>query len=319
MWSGFPLFPEEASTLAAKVDMLYLFLVGVTLLFSLGIAAVLIAFAIKYRRRSEADRPAEIHGSLLLELAWSVVPFFIVVAMFVWGATLFFSMNRPPDNAIDIQVVGKRWMWKLQHMTGQREINELHVPAGRPVRLTLTSEDVIHSFFVPAFRMKKDAVPGRYNVAWFEATRPGRYHLFCAEYCGTQHSRMIGWIVVMEPADFQTWLQGGPAPTSPVEAGQKLFSELNCATCHRPDSQGRGPVLDGVAGSTVRLANGETVTADEGYLRESILVPAAKVTDGYQPIMPTYQGQVSEEAVLQLIAYIQSLKGPGGAAGAGSK
>ena len=319
MWSGFPLFPEEASTLAAKVDLLYLFLVGVTLLFSLGIAVVLVAFAIKYRRRSDADRPAEIHGSLLLELAWSVVPFFIVVAMFVWGATLFFSMNRPPDNAIEIQVVGKRWMWKLQHMTGQREINELHVPAGRPVRLTLTSEDVIHSFFVPAFRMKKDAVPGRYNVAWFQATKPGRYHLFCAEYCGTQHSRMIGWIVVMEPADFQTWLQGGPAPTSPVEAGQKLFSELNCVTCHRPDSQGRGPVLDGVAGGTVKLANGETATADEAYLRESILVPAAKITEGYQPIMPTYQGQVSEEAVLQLIAYIQSLKGPGGPAGAGSK
>jgi cytochrome c oxidase subunit 2 len=319
MWSGFPLFPEEASTLAAKVDLLYLFLVGVTLVFSVGIAAVLIVFAIKYRRRSEDERPPEIHGSLLLELAWSIVPLFIVVVMFVWGATLFFSMNRPPDNPIEIQVVGKRWMWKLQHMTGQREINELHVPAGRPVKLTLTSEDVIHSFFVPAFRMKKDAVPGRYNVTWFEATKPGRYHLFCAEYCGTQHSRMIGSVVVMDPADFQTWLQGGPPPTSPVEAGQKLFTELNCNTCHRADSQGRGPVLEGVAGATVRLQGGASVTADEAYLRESILLPAAKVTEGYQPIMPTYQGQVSEEAVLQLIAYIQSLKGPGGPDRAGSK
>ncbi len=319
MWSGFPLFPEEASTLAAKVDLLYLFLVAVALVFSMGIAAVLIVFAIKYRRRSDTERPPEIHGSLALELAWSIVPFFIVVVMFVWGATLFFSMNRPPDNAIEIQVVGKRWMWKLQHMTGQREINELHVPAGRPVKLTLTSEDVIHSFFVPAFRMKKDAVPGRYNVSWFQATKPGRYHLFCAEYCGTQHSRMIGSVVVMDPADFQTWLQGGPAPTSPVEAGQRLFTELNCDTCHRPDSQGRGPVLDGLAGATVKLQGGASVTADEAYLRESILVPAAKITEGYQPIMPTYQGQVSEEAVLQLIAFIQSLKGAGGPGGVGSK
>ncbi len=320
MWSGFPLFPEQASTLAGQVDLLYLFLVAVTTAFSLGIALVLVFFAIKYRRRSEADRPAEIHGSLLLELAWSIVPFFITIVMFVWGAVLFFSMNRPPDNPIEIHVVGKRWMWKLQHMTGQREINELHVPAGRPVRLTMTSEDVIHSFFVPAFRMKKDAVPGRYNVAWFQATRPGRYHLFCAEYCGTQHSRMIGSVVVMEPADFQTWLQGGPAPTSPVEAGQKLFTELNCVTCHRADSQGRGPVLDELAGSTVRLVGGATATADETYLRESIMLPAAKVVDGYQPIMPTYQGQVSEEALLQLIAYIQSLKAAGAAgAGAGGK
>jgi cytochrome c oxidase subunit 2 len=320
MWSGFPLFPEQASTLAPQVDLLYLFLVTVSVVFSLGIAIVLVIFAVRYRRRSDSERPEEIHGSLLLELAWSVVPFLITIVMFVWGAIVFFAMNRPPDNAIEIHVVGKRWMWKLQHMTGQREINELHVPAGRPIKLTLTSEDVIHSFFVPAFRMKKDAVPGRYNVTWFQATKPGRYHLFCAEYCGTQHSRMIGQVVVMEPADFQTWLQGGPAPTSPVEAGKKLFSELNCATCHRPDSQGRGPVLDGLAGGTVRLVGGGTATADEAYLRESIMVPAAKIVEGYQPIMPTYQGQVSEEAVLQLIAYIQSLKGPQApGAGAGGK
>jgi cytochrome c oxidase subunit 2 len=201
-------------------------------------------------------------------------------------------------------------MWKLQHMTGQREINQLHVPVGRPVKLTLTSEDVIHSFFVPAFRLKKDAVPGRYNMAWFRATRTGTYHLFCAEYCGTEHSRMIGQIIVMEPDEYQTWLQGGPAAVSPAAAGQKLFTELNCVTCHRSDSQGRGPVLDGVAGSSVRLQSGEVVTADEAYLRESIVSPSARIVEGYQPIMPTYQGQVSEEALFQLIAYIQTLKGP---------
>jgi cytochrome c oxidase subunit 2 len=325
MFSGFPLFPEQASTLAAGVDGLYLFLVALTAFFAVAIFFTLLVFAVKYRRRSAGEWPEEIHGSLLLELAWSIVPFLITIVIFTWGALLFFSMNRPPDNSIEINVVGKRWMWKLQHMTGQREINELHVPAGRPVKLTLTSEDVIHSFFVPAFRMKKDAVPGRYNVAWFQATKPGTYHLFCAEYCGTQHSRMIGSIIVMEPAAFQTWLSGGPAAISPVEAGQRLFTELNCVTCHRADSQGRGPVLDHLYGSPVKLQNGDTVTVDDAYLRESILVPAAKVVAGYQPVMPTYQGQVSEEAVFQLIAYIQSLKGPqsappvAAAAPAGSK
>jgi len=290
MFTGFPLFPQQASTLAASVDGLYLFLVALTVFFFVVISATLLVFAVKYRRRSAGEWPEEIHGSLLLELAWSIVPFFITIVIFAWGAILFFSMNRPPDNAI--------------------EINELHIPVGRPVKLTLTSEDVIHSFFVPAFRAKKDAVPGRYNVLWFEATRAGRYHLFCAEYCGTQHSRMIGEIVAMEPADFQTWIQGGPAAESPAVAGQKLFVELNCVTCHRPDSQGRGPVLDGLAGSTVKLVGGATTVADEAYLRESILVPAAKIVDSYQPIMPTFQGQVSEEGVLHLIAYIQSLKGP---------
>jgi len=309
---GFPLFPDRASTLAAEVDALYFYLVGVTIVFSVGIALALIFFAIRFRRRSEAERPAEIHGSLALELTWSLVPLALVTVMFVWGARVFFHMNRPPDDSMTISVVGKRWMWKLQHPTGQREINELHVPVGRAVKLTLTSEDVIHSFFVPAFRIKRDAVPGRYNFAWFEATRTGTYHLFCAEYCGTEHSRMIGRVVVMEPDDYQTWLAGGPAPESPVQAGEKLFVELNCRTCHRPDSSGRGPVLDGLLGSKVQLQNGETVLADEAYVRESILNPAAAVTAGYQPVMPTYQGQVSEEAVLQLIAYIRSLAAPGG-------
>jgi cytochrome c oxidase subunit II len=312
MWSGFPLFPEQASSLAAEVDGLYVFLIAITVFFSLGIALTLGFFAVRYRRRSDADRPAEIHGSLVLELTWSLIPLAIVMVVFVWSAALFFAQNRPPDDAMDVHVVGKRWMWKLQHMTGQREINELHVPVGRAVRLTLTSEDVIHSFFVPAFRMKKDAVPGRYNVAWFKATKTGTFHLFCAEYCGTEHSQMIGQIVVMEPDEFQTWLQGGPAPVSPVAAGQKLFTQLNCITCHRSDSQGRGPLLDDLAGSQVRLQGGEVVVADESYLRESILNPTASIVEGYQPIMPTFQGQVSEEGVLQLIAYIESLKTPHG-------
>jgi cytochrome c oxidase subunit 2 len=209
---------------------------------------------------------------------------------------------------MEVFVVGKRWMWKIQHMTGQREINQLHVPVGTPVKLTLTSEDVIHSFFVPAFRVKKDVVPGRYNTTWFQATKPGRYHLFCAEYCGTKHSAMIGEVIVMEPADFQAWLSGGIPGASLATVGQKLFAELACTTCHKPDSTGRGPVLEGVFGNPVKLANGETVIADEGYLRESIATPSAKVVEGYQPVMPSYQGLVSEEGLAQLIAYIQTLK-----------
>ncbi|HSB61429.1 MAG TPA: cytochrome c oxidase subunit II [Vicinamibacteria bacterium] len=308
-----PLFPPQASTLAGEVDTLYFFLVAVTVFFSLLIAAGVVFFAIAYRRRSERERPEEIHGSLALELVWTVIPLLLTVVMFAWGAQVFFHMNRPPDDAMNVAVVGKRWMWKLQHPTGQREINELHIPVGRPVKLTITSEDTIHSFFVPAFRLKKDAVPGRYNYAWFEATKTGTYHLFCAEYCGTEHSTMIGRVVVMEPDEYQTWLAGGPPPESPVKLGERLFVELNCVTCHRIDALGRGPLLHGIFGKPVRLASGETVIADAAYLRESILNPAAKVAAGYQPVMPTYQGQVSEESLLALIAYIQSLPAPVGA------
>ena len=306
------LFPEQASTLAAQVDLLYFFLIGISLFFGVLIATLLVVFAIRFRRRPGAGIPPVIHGSTPLEIAWSVIPFGLSMIIFLWGAALFFEMARPPDNAHEVFVVGKQWMWKLQHLEGRREINELHVPLGQAVKLTMTSEDVIHSFFVPAFRVKKDAVPGRYQVEWFEATRPGRYHLFCAEYCGTKHSAMIGSVVVMEPAAFQAWLGGGAAGLSLAAAGQKLFGDLACATCHRADASGRGPILDGLAGKTVKLANGESLTADEAYIRESIVTPSAKVVEGYQPVMPTYQGLVSEEGLMQLVAYIQTLKAPEG-------
>ncbi len=305
-----PLFPPQASTIASEVDALYFFHIAVTSFFSLLIAAGVVYFAIRYRRRSNAESPPEIEGSLALELTWTFIPLLITIVMFVWGAQVFFHINRPPDNSMNVSVVGKRWMWKLQHPTGQREINELHVPLGRPVRLTITSEDTIHSFFIPAFRIKKDAVPGRYNTAWFEATKAGSFHILCAEYCGTEHAKMIGRVVVMEADDYQTWLAGGPTPESPIKAGERLFVEMNCVTCHRPDSAGRGPILNGIFGRAVRLQSGESVVADAAYVRESILNPAAKVVAGYQPVMPTYQGQVSEESILNLIAYIRSLPMP---------
>jgi cytochrome c oxidase subunit 2 len=232
------------------------------------------------------------------------------MVMFTWGASIYFNESRPPDNALDIYVVGKQWMWKLEHLGGQREINELHIPVGRAVRLTMTSEDAIHSFFVPAFRTKQDAVPGRYTTTWFTPTKAGKYHLFCAEYCGTNHSRMGGWVYVMAPRDYEAWLSGGTSGGSLAENGQKLFDELACGNCHKPDGSGRCPSLTGLFGKTVQLAGGGTVQADEGYIRESILQPQAKIVAGYGPIMPTFQGLVTEEGVTQLIEYIKSLAPP---------
>jgi len=312
---GIPLFPDGASTMAPRVDALYLFLVALSAFFSIIIFTAVIVFAVRFRRRSEGERPPAILGSLALELVWTLVPLGIVAVIFVWSTELFFSMHRVPPEAMEVYVVGKRWMWKAQHLTGQREINELHVPVGVPVRLLLTSEDVIHSFFVPAFRVKKDALPGRYSILWFEATRPGKYHLFCAEYCGTKHSAMIGTVTVMEPAAFQAWLSGGAAGQSLASAGEKLFQDLGCATCHRPDTLARGPNLEGLFGNPVRLADGGAITADESYIRESIVTPSAKVVAGFQPIMPTYQGLVAEEGLMQLVAYVRSLQRPAVAGG----
>jgi cytochrome c oxidase subunit II len=306
-FEGLPLFPEQASTMAGRVDTLYFFLVALSAFFSLLIAALVVTFTVRYRRRSEREVTPAILGSVALELAWTLVPLGIVAVIFVWSAQLFFAINRVPPDAMEIYVVGKRWMWKAQHLTGQREINELHVPVGVPIRVNLTSEDVIHSFYVPAFRVKKDAVPGYYSAAWFEATRPGRYHWFCAEFCGTKHSQMIGSVVVMEPADFQAWLAGS-ATGSMASVGEKVFTDLGCGTCHRPDSLARGPNLQGLFGKPVQLTNGETVIANETYIRESIVNPAAKVVAGFQPIMPAYQGLIGEEGLMQLIAYIQSLE-----------
>ena len=243
MSDDFPLFPEQASTFAPQVDGLYFFLLFLGLFFALGVIFFLVLFAAKYRRRSEDERPTPIEGSMLLELAWSIVPLVLSVVIFFLGAGVFFRMYNPPANAIDIYVVGKQWMWKVQHPQGKREINELHVPVNQPVRLTLASEDVIHAFFIPAFRVKRDVVPGRYNTMWFEATKVGEYHLFCAEYCGTQHSGMIGRIVVMEQEEFQNWLSGGATGETMVEAGARQFQQLGCETCHKESNEGRGPKI----------------------------------------------------------------------------
>jgi len=311
--------------------MLYFFLIGLSLFFGLLIATLLVVFAIRFRRRPGDGIPQPIHGSTPLELVWTIIPFTLGMGIFLWGAWLFFAMSRPPDNAHEVFVVGKQWMWKLQHLEGRREIDELHVPIGQAVKLTMTSEDVIHSFYVPAFRMKADVVPGRYTTAWFQATKVGEYHLFCAEYCGTSHSGMIGRIVVMEPADYQAWLSqtapgaagargpgaAQPASVSPAAAGEALFNQMGCITCHQAQAGALGPSLIGIYGKPVKLQDGSEVVVDDAYLRESILHPTAKIVAGFQPVMPTFQGQLDEEQVLQLIQYIKSLQPPGtgGAAG----
>ena len=307
MFTNLPFFPQQASAQAAQVDAIYFFMVAVTAFFSLLIAALVVLFSVKYRRRSDDEIGVAIHGSLALELLWTFIPLGIAMVMFVWGAKVFFDLYRPPAGAMEIFIVGKQWMWKAQHADGQREINELHVPIGRPVKLVMGSEDVIHSYYIPAFRVKADVIPGRYNSMWFTATKPGRYHLFCAEYCGTKHSGMIGWITAMKPADYQAWLAGGPATMSPVAAGEKLFSDLVCNTCHQEGPQARGPALAGLFGKTIELQGGGTDVVDESYVRESIENTQAKIAAGYQPIMPTFQGLVTEEQLLQLIAYVRSL------------
>jgi len=330
MIKGLPLFPEQASTVAGQVDALYFFLVAVSGFFALLIAVLVVVFAIKYRRRAADAAPGAIHGSTALELTWSLIPFGIAMVMFFWGASVYFTIKYPPDDAIPIWVTGKQWMWKLQHQTGRREINELHVPVGRPVLLTMTSEDVIHSFYIPAFRVKQDVLPGRYTTLWFEATKTGRFHLFCAEYCGTEHSRMIGSIVVMDPAAYQQWLSASPAAVaaapgggdgaaagggggeSMAAKGEALFTQLGCNACHQAAPGALGPNLAGVFGSQVPLEDGTTVPADVNYLRQSILNPQGQLVKGYQPIMPTFKGQVSEEQLQQIIEYIKSLKATAG-------
>ncbi len=311
MFQNFPFFPQQASEQAAQVDALYFFLLAVAAFFGLLIAVLVVVFAVKFHRKRPDEVGEAIHGSIPLELLWTFIPLGITMVMFVWGAQVFFHMTRPPRGAMEIYVVGKQWMWKLQHMDGAREINELHVPVGRPVKLIMGSEDVIHSFFIPDFRVKADVIPGRYNTLWFTASRPGRYHIFCTQYCGTKHSAMIGWVTAMEPADYQTWLSGGSSGGSMADAGAKLFQDLTCVTCHLETSQGRGPVLKGAYGNPVHLQNGATVVMDDAYIRESILRPQEKVVAGFQPIMPTFQGLVTEEQLLQLIAYIKSLGSSG--------
>jgi len=317
-----PLFPPRASEMAREIDLLFFTTLGITVFFSSLIAALIFYFMVRYRRTSPTQVGVYVKGgsTLLLESTWIIGPLVIALGIFTWGARIFFAAARPPPDAKQYYVIGKQWMWKIEHPSGRREINELHVPRGQPIKLKLTSEDVLHSFYLPVMRIKTDAIPGRYTTLWFNADTLGTFHLFCAEYCGTEHSRMVGRIIVMEPAEYERWIGGestGPGAATGVPSGEDLFVAKACHTCHRTDSTARAPMLWGLIGKTVHLEGGQKVTADETYIRESIVNPAAKVVQGYQPIMPTFQGLVTEEQLLQLIAYVRSLGSQAVAPGAG--
>ncbi len=308
MSSSLSLFPPNASSVATEMDLLYAFIVAVSAFFTVLVVVLLTYFAVKYRRKHPDDVGADIHGSLVLEIVWTFIPFVLSMIMFGWGASLFYRLSRPPKGAMEITVVGKQWMWKVEHEEGVREINELHVPIGRDVRVSLGSEDVIHDFAIPAFRVRMDAVPGKLTTLWFRATQTGQYRIYCDQYCGTRHSAMIGMVYVMEPQDYAAWVDAGRSTMTPVAMGAALFTQFQCSTCHKPDRTGRGPSLVGIAGQTIALGDGRSVVADDTYLRESILNSQAKVVQGYQPIMPVFQGLMTEEQVLQLVAYVKSLK-----------
>lgn len=306
-WAMFPIRPPAASSIAEGVDQLYLLLTGITLFFTVLIFSIIFYFMVKYRRRSPDEKASEIHESLVIELAWTIIPSLICVVLFVWSSALYVRNARPPAASSEIFVIGKQWMWHLQHAEGPREIDELHVPVGVPVKLTMTSQDVIHDFYIPAFRVKKDVIPGRYSSIWFQATETGTFHLYCAQYCGTNHSAMIGWVYVMTPADYATWLASGEKTESMSGQGARLFSQFGCASCHTGASDATGPSLVGIYGKPEKMATGETRTVDEDLIRKAILVPTSVHQAEYKQMMPTYQGQLDEEQILQLIAFVKSL------------
>ena len=304
--TNFALFPPEASKIAPQMDALLFFMVLVSLIGLTIVVLLIVSFSILYNKKRHPVA-VQVEGSTLLEATWTIIPLGLFLVMFVWGALIYFRVFTPPATSMNIYVVGKQWMWKAEHPGGQHEINALHVPTGRAVQVTLISQDVFHSFSIPAFRVKREAIPGRYTTVWFEATVPGTYHLFCTQYCGTNHSQMTGDIVVMTPEDFRKWLASSTSGASLAQNGERLFASLSCAACHNTRPDARGPNLAGVYGAKLPLASGGTVIADDAYLREAILNPSQHVTQGYAPIMPTYQGQISEEGVIALLEYIKNL------------
>ncbi len=301
------LWPTEASSISPYVDSLYVFLLLMTVFGTALVGAIVLVFSIKYRREKNPVA-TQIEGSTLAEATWTIIPLAIFLLVFVWGALLYFRIYDPPTNAMNIYVVGKQWMWKAEHPGGQHEINALHVPTGRPVQLTMISQDVFHSFSIPAFRVKREVIPGRYSTVWFQATEPGKYHLFCTQYCGTQHAGMIGEITVLTPDDYKKWLQESTSGMSLAQNGERLFASMGCNACHSGNAAARGPNLAGVYGTKLTLTDGSQVLVNDAYLRDAILNPSQHVTAGYAPIMPTYQGQISEDGLIDLVEYVKNLQ-----------
>jgi cytochrome c oxidase subunit 2 len=304
--TNFGLLPPEASTVAGQMDALFWFLMLISIIGTVLVIALVVYFSARYQK--DVHPVAEdIEGSTVMEVTWTLIPLILFLICFVWGALLYFRIYNPPANAMNIYVVGKQWMWKAEHPGGQHEINSLHVPTGEPVQLTLISQDVFHSFSIPAFRVKREAIPGRYTTVWFQATKTGTYDLFCTQYCGTEHSQMIGSVTVMTPEDYKAWTQSSTSGMSLAQNGERLFASMQCNACHNGTAAARGPSLAGVYGAKLALANGGDVYVDEAYLRQAILTPSQHITAGYAPIMPTYQGQISEDGLIDLVEYIKTL------------
>ena len=301
------LFPAEASGIAPYVDALYFFLVVMTIVGTTLVATLLLVFSVRYRREKNPVA-TQIEGSTLLEATWTIIPLAIFLVAFVWGALLYFRIYDPPANAMNIYIVGKQWMWKAEHPGGQHEIDALHVPMGKPIQLTMISQDVFHSFSVPDFRIKREVIPGRYSTVWFEATQVGTYHLFCTQYCGTQHAGMIGEVTVMTPGDYKKWLEQSNSGQSLAQNGERLFASMGCNSCHNGTAAARGPSLAGVYGSKLTLTDGRQILVDDAYLRDAILNPSEHVTAGFAPIMPTYQGQISEDGLIDLVEFIKNMQ-----------
>ncbi|MHA3774124.1 cytochrome c oxidase subunit II [Verrucomicrobiota bacterium sgz303538] len=305
--SAFRLLPERASDIGRSVDFIFYALVIVCGLVAAGVCLAVLFFCFRYRRGSPAPRERHRVTSLWIEVGWTSATFLAFLGIFIWGAIVYFHMSKPPSNAVEVHIIGKQWMWKAQHPNGRREIDELHLLVGQPVKLIMTSQDVIHSYYIPAFRTKQDVLPDRYTTQWFTPTKPGTYHLFCAEYCGMDHSGMGGLVYVLEPVEYARWL-AEQAPTESIVAdGARLFTARGCSGCHAPNAAVRAPLLNGIYNKPVALANQTVVIADEQYLHDSILLPQKDITAGYDPVMPTYQGILSAEEIMQIVAYLKSL------------
>ncbi|MCO6187780.1 cytochrome c oxidase subunit II [Rhizobium sp. L1K21] len=300
-------WPDAASAYASNVDLLALFFMALVVILSAPVFILMVVFATKYRRGKNADRTEPINRNMWVEVSWAVVPFLLILFFYGWATSLFIVHASPPSDALEIKAVGKQWMWKFQHAGGQREINELHVPVGKDVKVVLASQDVIHSLYIPALRIKQDAVPGRYTELWFNAEKPGTYWLACAEFCGTDHSAMTGKFIALRPADYSRWLAENGSDGSLAAEGEKLFVSSGCSGCHSPDAKVHAPSLAGLYGRPVPLENGDVVTADDQYIRDSILLPQSQIAAGYPHIMPTFENILSEEDVLKLVAYVKSL------------
>ena len=303
------ILPESASTIAPGVDAIFWGLAAISAVMTLGLFVVITFFLIRYRASSEVDRKLSRLSPTYLEVTWTGIPIVIFIGLFVWGAGVFARASKPPPDALPIYVVGLQWYWDVMHENGRHEIGDLHVPVGQPVQLIMTATDVIHNYYVPAFRIQRDVLPGKYDVQWFTATKPGKYRIFCNSYCGTKHGEMGGFVYAMRPEDYETWLdaQDGTGQETIVQTGAKLFRQFSCSGCHGANSSVHAPSLSGIYDHPVPLEGGQFVQADEQYLRDSILNPSSQIVAGYKPIMPSYAGQMTEQDVIAIVAYIKSL------------